>query len=65
MEDTPIVYRRRTAATIAARAGDPLAVQGLLGHANLPMATRYLQGVSAQTDKVIGNIMKFILQNRL
>jgi len=56
---------RRTAATIAARSGDPFAVQRLLGYANLTMATRYVQDVSAQTDKVIGNGRKFILQNRL
>ena len=56
---------RRTAATTAARSGDPFAVQKLLGHANLTMATRYVQDVSAQTDRVIGNSRKFILQNRL
>ncbi|MGA2324188.1 MAG: tyrosine-type recombinase/integrase [Sedimentisphaerales bacterium] len=44
---------RRTAATIAARSGDPFAVQRLLGHADLQMATRYVQDVSAQTDRVI------------
>lgn len=44
---------RRTAATIAARSGDPFAVQRLLGHANLIMATRYVQDVSKQTDQVI------------
>ncbi|MHC4386160.1 MAG: tyrosine-type recombinase/integrase [Planctomycetota bacterium] len=44
---------RRTAATMAARSGDPFAVQRLLGHANLLMATRYVQDVSKQTDKVI------------
>ncbi|MHC4863177.1 MAG: tyrosine-type recombinase/integrase [Planctomycetota bacterium] len=42
---------RRTAATIAARSGDPFAVQRLLGHADLKMATRYVQDVSKQTDK--------------
>ena len=36
---------------MAARSGDPFAVQRLLGHANLTMATRYVQDVSAQTDK--------------
>jgi integrase len=45
---------RRTAATLAARSGDPFAVQRLLGHANLLMATRYVQDVSKQTDEVIG-----------
>ena len=44
---------RRTAATMAARSGDPFAVQRLLGHANLLMATRYVQDVSKQTDEVI------------
>ena len=44
---------RRTAATIAARSGDPFAVQRLLGHADLQMASRYVQNVSKQTDEVI------------
>lgn len=52
---------RRTAATIAARSGDPFAVQRLLGHANLQMATRYVQDVSKQTDKVIEGSRKYIL----
>jgi integrase len=52
---------RRTAATIAARSGDPFAVQRLLGHADLTMATRYVQDVSAQTDRVIENSRKFLL----
>jgi integrase len=43
---------RRTSATIAARSGDPFAVQRLLGHADLKMATRYVQDVSKQTDRV-------------
>ncbi|MHC4761119.1 MAG: tyrosine-type recombinase/integrase [Planctomycetota bacterium] len=51
---------RRTAATMAARSGDPFAVQRLLGHANLLMATRYVQDVSRQTDKVIGNSRKYM-----
>lgn len=46
---------RRTAATIAARYGDPFAVQRLLRHADLQMATRYVQDVSKQTDEVIEN----------
>ena len=51
---------RRTAATMAARSGDPFAVQRLLGHANLLMATRYVQDVSKQTDEVIGNSRKYM-----
>ena len=56
---------RRTAATIAARSGDPFAVQRLLGHANLTMATRYVQDVSAQTDNVIENSRKCIVERML
>ena len=51
---------RRTAATIAARSGDPFAVQRLLGHADLQMATRYVQDVSKQTDKVIENSRNYV-----
>jgi integrase len=54
---------RRKAATIAARSGDPFAVQRLLGHANLTMATRYVQDVSAQTDRVIKNSRNILFQN--
>lgn len=52
---------RRTAATIAARSGDPFAVQRLLGHADLQMATRYVQDVSKQTDRVIENSRKYVI----
>ncbi len=52
---------RRTAATVAARSGDPFAVQRLLGHANLKMATRYVQDVSKQTDRVIENCRKYVI----
>lgn len=52
---------RRAAATMAAQSGDPFAVQRLLGHANLQMATRYVQDVSKQTDEVVNNSRKFIL----
>lgn len=51
---------RRNAATMAARSGDPFAVQRLLGHANLLMATRYVQDVSKQTDEVVGNSRKYM-----
>ncbi len=55
---------RRTAATIAARSGDPFAVQRLLGHANLKMATIYVQDVSKQTDRVIENSRKYVIQKK-
>ena len=54
---------RRTAATLAARSGDPFAVQQLLGHADLKMATTYVQDVSEQTDRVINNSRKLIIQD--
>ena len=53
---------RRTAATLAARSGDPFAVQRLLGHADLKMATTYVQDVSEQTDRAINNSRKLIIQ---
>jgi len=55
---------RRTAATMAARSGDPFAVQRLLGHVDLTMATRYVQDVSEQTDRVIENSRKYVLQGK-
>jgi len=55
---------QRTAATIAARSGDPFAVQRLLGHANLKMATRYVQDVSKQTDRVIENSREYVIQGK-
>jgi len=54
---------RRTAATLAAQSGDPFAVQRLLGHADLKMATTYVQDVSEQTDRVINNSRKLIIQD--
>jgi integrase len=42
---------RRTAATIAARSGDPFAVQRLLGHVDLTMATRYVQDSQSRLTK--------------
>ncbi|MFC1635467.1 tyrosine-type recombinase/integrase [Planctomycetota bacterium] len=53
---------RRTAATLTARSGDPFAVQQLLGHADLKMATTYVQDVSEQTDRAINNTRKLIIQ---
>ena len=55
---------RRTAATLAARSGDPFAVQRLLGHVNLEMATRYVQDVSAQTDRVIEHSREYLVGGR-
>jgi integrase len=54
---------RRTAATLAARSGDPFAVQRLLGHSDLKMATVYVQDVSEQTDRVINNSRNLIIQD--
>ena len=53
---------RRTAATMAAVSGDPFAVQRLLGHVDLTMATRYVQDVSEQTDRVIENSKKYVIR---
>jgi len=52
---------RRTAATLAARSGDPFAVQRLLGHVDLTMATRYVQDVSEQTDRAIENSRQYVI----
>jgi len=54
---------RRTAATIAAHSGDPFALQKLLGHADVKMASTYVQNISEQTDRVINNSRKFIIQD--
>jgi len=53
---------RRTAVTMAARSGDPFAVQRLLGHVDLTMATRYVQNVSEQTDRVIENSRRYVIR---
>ena len=55
---------RRTAATIAARSGDHFAVQRLLVHADLQMATRYVQDVSKQTDDVIKKSRQYMAIKR-
>ena len=54
---------RRIATTLAARSGDPFAVQRLLGHADLKMATTYVQDISEQTDRAINNSRKLIIQD--
>ena len=56
---------RRTAATLAARSGDPFAVQSLLGHADLRMATAYVQDISEQTDQVVNNSRKVVVRDSL
>jgi len=53
---------RRTVATLSARSGDPFAVQRLLGHVDLTMATRYVQDVSEQTDMMLENSRKYVIQ---
>jgi len=53
---------RRTAATLAAQSRDPFAVQKLLGHADVRMASTYVQDISEQTDRVINNSRKLIIQ---
>jgi len=56
---------RRTAATLTAASGDPFAVQRLLGHTDLNMATTYVQNVSEQTDRAINNTRKLMTKNFL
>ena len=46
---------------MAARSGDPFAVQRLLGPVDLKMAARYVQDVSKQTNRVIENSRKYVL----
>ena len=47
---------------MAARSGGPFAVQRPLGHANLLMATRYVQDVPKQTDEVIEHSRDYIIK---
>ena len=54
---------RRTAATLAANSGDAFAVQKLLGHADVRMASTYVQNISEQADRVIINSRKLIIQD--
>ncbi|MEN6428073.1 MAG: tyrosine-type recombinase/integrase [Phycisphaerales bacterium] len=53
---------RRTAATIAAGTGDVFAVQGILGHADLAMASTYVQKnkLTPQTDRAIEHAQKWL-----
>ncbi len=54
---------RRTAATLAATSADPFAVQKLLGHTDVRMASTYVQNISEQTDRAINNTRKIIIQD--
>lgn len=54
---------RRTAATLAANSGDPFAVQKLLGHTDIKMASTYVQSISEQTDRAINNTRNLIIQD--
>lgn len=54
---------RRTAATLTAKSGDPFAVQRFFGHADLKMATIYVQEVTDQMDRAIKNNRKLIIQD--
>jgi integrase len=53
---------RRTAATIAAGTGDVFAVQSILGHADLAMASTYVQKnrLTPQTDRAIEHAQKWL-----
>lgn len=53
---------RRTSATIAAGTGDVFAVQGLLGHTDLKMASTYVQRgrLTPQTDRAIEHTRKWL-----
>ena len=54
---------RRAAATLAAASGDPFAVQKLLGHADVKTASTYVQNISEQTDRIINNSRKVIIED--
>jgi integrase len=62
-EGTGFYSLRRTAATLAAIFKDPFAIQKLLGHADLKMATTYIQNNSEQTDNVISQTRTIIIQD--
>ncbi|MFH1882064.1 MAG: hypothetical protein ABIL62_05055 [Planctomycetota bacterium] len=54
--------REQLAKDFKADSGDPFAVQRLLGHVDLTMATRYVQDVSEQTDRVIENSRRYVIR---
>lgn len=53
---------RRTSSTIAAQTGDVFAVQGLLGHTDLKMASTYVQRgqLTPQTDRAIEHTRRWL-----
>lgn len=53
---------RRTAATIAAETGDVFAVQGVLGHADISMATTYVQShkLTPQVDRAVKHTHRWL-----
>jgi integrase len=55
---------RRTAATIAAQTGDVFAVQSILGHKDLKMASRYVQRakLTPQSDRAIEHMQTWLEQ---
>ena len=55
------IRRKRKVYPIAAKSGDPFAIQHLLGHAVLRMTTRYVQDISAQTDSVTENSREYVI----
>jgi hypothetical protein len=56
------VKNTRNSQAVGHMSGLYIRKQRLLGHADLQMATRYVQDVSKQTDKVIENSRKYMTQ---
>ena len=56
---------RRTGATVGAETGDVFAVQGVLGHKDLAMASKYVQKrrLTAQTDRAIEHTERWLDQS--
>jgi integrase len=53
---------RRTATTVAAKTGDPYAVQGLLGHKDTRMASTYIQDTAEQAGKAVAHVNVWLNQ---
>ena len=60
---SPHTLRHSFASNLMSKNGNLVAVQRLLGHADLKMASTYVQDVSEQTDLVINNSRKLIIQD--